>query len=191
MTDANHLMTKITLTIDYVRVGETFGALLFGLPPEFHTTYLFLPGDAREQVFPNQTPPVVEVTSSNQETLGAAVRVYQEAIDAHNLRIDTRKSLRTRLLAEAIIGQLEPPEVFISYSGYGDSGAVDECTPLENEELQGALEDFLWDILWTHHAGFENNEGAQGDVTWNLTDDQITINHGENVIQIAETVTVI
>jgi hypothetical protein len=41
--------------------------------------------------------------------------------------------------------------------------------------------------LWAHHAGFENNDGGQGDFTWAVGTDSICLVHADNVVVTEET----
>ena len=79
----------------------------------------------------------------------------------------------------------------VSYSGYGDSGAIDGCqyrdsagtrvdrttipTPLV-ESLENCVYEFL-------PAGFEINDGGQGTLTIDILKCTVTIQHQENFTQ--------
>lgn len=63
------------------------------------------------------------------------------------------------------------------YSGSGDDGCIDEvCPQPENIEVGNvkALEELVFDLL---PGGWENNEGSQGDITFDLITGEISINH--------------
>lgn len=64
--------------------------------------------------------------------------------------------------------------ITMEYSGYGDSGDIESCSVDDSD-----VAEFLWEMMWTKHSGFENNEGGNGTVTWDLKLDQITIEHRE------------
>lgn len=89
---------------------------------------------------------------------------------------ELRQTLRERLLARKLLDGEKFEEVEFIYSGYGDSGDIEECKPDEE-----GLSDFLWNRMWDLHAGFENNSGGGGEITWDLHDDVITINHYDTV----------
>lgn len=70
------------------------------------------------------------------------------------------------------------PCVTIDYSGYSDSGQVESIDPKE-ANIPG-LDDWAWQLAYDAHPGFENNEGGQGTLTWNVTTDTIELVHGDN-----------
>jgi len=73
------------------------------------------------------------------------------------------------------------------YSGYGDSGDVDDITDGMDHDLQQAVSLFVWDFAYSRHPGFENGEGGQGVFMWNIEADSIALDHGDNYIEIQET----
>lgn len=96
---------------------------------------------------------------------------------------------REELLKE--LREMKIDVVTCSYAGYGDSGQIEEIefqpkAELDND-LRNKLEDFFWDLLWAHHAGFENNDGGQGDFTWAVGTDSICLVHADNVVVTEET----
>lgn len=120
----------------------------------------------------------------NMEDFEAHQVIKAQQAAAHLKTI--RQTLREKLLVDALLNQDGEAEASMEYNGYGDSGQIQDCTS-DDEEVQ----EFLWDMMWALHAGFENNEGGQGTVTWNLTKDEITVDHGENFISTVDTVTVL
>lgn len=85
-------------------------------------------------------------------------------------------------------------EITASYDGWGDSGNVDdvEMQPAEKAavataEMKTRLQGFIWDIVYSLHPGFENNEGGQGEFTWRIAEDEIDISHGDNYTEISYT----
>lgn len=102
----------------------------------------------------------------------AALRAKEDAA-----LVVKRKDLRERLLADVLLGE-QTPEVEMVYSGYGDSGQI-ESGPSEE------VNEFLWDMMWSLHHGFENNSGGQGTVTWHLLKDEIHVSH-EDIIETTE-----
>ena len=84
------------------------------------------------------------------------------------------------LLVETGITHLEA-----DYDGYGDSGCVGDIavTPeLPFGGLEPALVDLIWDIVCSIHGGFENNEGGEGTLRWDLGDDVMTLNHADRYV---------
>ena len=94
-----------------------------------------------------------------------------------------REALRADLLALGA-DQLEG-----HYDGYGDSGNVEDISATKNGEpielpsdLMERLDYFIWSLGYNRHPGFENNEGGDGDVSWNLTDDTIELDHADRYV---------
>lgn len=108
--------------------------------------------------------------------------------------------MRTELLTK--LRELKIEKVDCSYYGYGDSGNVDTVTttPAINLEsvqmppmphpwradqmmertLGAALNDFFWTLAYNAYPGFENNDGGQGEVVWDITTDKIMLDHSYN-----------
>jgi hypothetical protein len=87
---------------------------------------------------------------------------------------DIRARLRLELLTGTFLGE-NGKTILLEYSGYGDSGGPEDCTP-DREDLK----DFLYSFVYSQHAGYENNDGGQGTVSWDLLNDVITLDHGSN-----------
>lgn len=90
-----------------------------------------------------------------------------------------RKLERVALL-EALRG-MEITSLEAWYDGYGDSGNVGEINlnPKTTDlgDLRVRMEDFIWGMAYGLHPGFENNDGAEGSFTWDVTADRIDIDH--------------
>ncbi len=95
-------------------------------------------------------------------------RDKQKSID------ELRPTLLEKLRAMTVTGELKNP-IVVTYSGYGDSGDIEE----KPDNLPEEAEDFIWDILTVHEGGFENNDGGRGEIHWDLIEDKITIDHTE------------
>ena len=90
--------------------------------------------------------------------------------------------------------------VCVAFNGYGDSGQIEDVTAKAGETeanlptadveiasaqfgtetisrsskpLADAIESFCYDLLESHHGGWENNEGAYGDFTFDIAADSI------------------
>ena len=92
----------------------------------------------------------------------------------------------------------------INYSGYGDSGQIESIEPelptdvdtglfytdwegnTHPKTLRHLVEDKFYPLLSTHFGGWEINEGSQGTIIWDVTNDKVTIQHEWNVISISE-----
>jgi hypothetical protein len=75
-----------------------------------------------------------------------------------------------------------------SYSGYGDSGAIDGVqyrdksgVRVEREKIPAALTEKLENVLYEFlPAGFEINDGGQGTLTLDAQTGRLTLQHQEN-----------
>ncbi len=109
---------------------------------------------------------------------------------------DLRKQLAAKLK------ELGATHVSVTYSGYGDSGQIDYVSTTPNVDRSGdfdvtthpwypnqtvqrtiddALTDFLWSLIDKHYGGYENNDGGQGEIEWNVVEDLITLDHSWNI----------
>jgi len=110
--------------------------------------------------------------------------------------IDTRYELVTRdsyseskiedkeIIEELVKWKSEGNEyVNIEFNGSGDSGYIDDNGYGDKGgryKLPAGLEDFLYNMLEREHAGWEINEGAQGEFKINTTDYTVGLNCGIN-----------
>jgi hypothetical protein len=86
---------------------------------------------------------------------------------------DIRQSLGDSLPEDGILT--------VTYSGGGDSGDLNGIFEETGDIIPTNVEDFCYNILARYHGGFENNEGGQGRIIFNLNDDVITIEHTDNL----------
>jgi hypothetical protein len=79
--------------------------------------------------------------------------------------------------------------VHIEYDGVGDSGQIENVryvgaqgkpvNPADQVAIgEDQLMDLFYDLLEARHPGWENNDGAFGEVEWDLTAD--TLHHSHN-----------
>jgi hypothetical protein len=76
----------------------------------------------------------------------------------------------------------------IQYEGYGDSGNVEDVTPIPAtvklaHGLNQRVETFGWDFAYALNPGFENNEGGYGSFEWNLETDKINVSHSNRYVE--------
>ena len=110
-----------------------------------------------------------------------AARIETAKREAEVAMRTTRNELLERLRT-AKIGKVEA-----QYDGYGDSGGVNQITGGMEDRLEEAVSSFVWDFAYGRHPGFENGEGGQGTLNWDITTDRITLDHGDNYIEVEQT----
>ena len=90
---------------------------------------------------------------------------------------DERAALLEELRAAGVI------RIEAQYDGYGDSGNVSDIieTPREVDVrcLMVRLTDFFWQVACDLHPGFENNDGGEGTITWDMASDRINVDHAD------------
>jgi len=89
-----------------------------------------------------------------------------------------RAALLSELRREALVTANSPTEFTVDFSGSGDSGNMDLCIP-EDSRVDTVFEYALNSFV---HFDWYNNDGGQGDMTWNITTDEITISGSYNEI---------
>lgn len=93
---------------------------------------------------------------------------------------------------------LSVTKVEAEVSGYGDSGYTEDmtffqaeevmCSSLVSEELTAWLDDFFYtNIAQAFIPGFENNEGGEVSIVWDVFNDKVTANGGYNEVVRSET----
>ena len=82
-----------------------------------------------------------------------------------------RKALRTKLLANVLVGEEQSLVFSADFDGYGDSGSIHSNTG--NEEVDRLLSKAV-DLYVTFD--WYNNDGGGGDITWLVMPDKIVIN---------------
>lgn len=140
-------------------------------------------------------PSVVDSATSDWETKRAA----QDRLHAE-LQPLNKAALFDALTAAGVT------LVVVSFDGYGDSGQIEnvevkagdtgvpmpECTiaiaeavwdqPEPNHttiSIADVIERFVYDLLTDTHCGWENNDGAYGDFTFDVTERTITLDYNE------------
>jgi hypothetical protein len=80
--------------------------------------------------------------------------------------------------------------VCINYDGCGDSGQIESVTYIDAQGksfnlasqvtiTEGQLMDLFYDLTQARHPGWENNDGAFGEFTWNLAADTLGHSHSD------------
>lgn len=75
-------------------------------------------------------------------------------------------------------GEMVLPEISIPYASPG-SGDGDDAIDRHTLPLSEAIETLCYDLLRQTHAGWENNDGAFGDFTFDVTARTISLDHND------------
>lgn len=88
-----------------------------------------------------------------------------------------RKTVRENIMAKAVLYPDTPLIYKANFDGYGDSGNchISYDYPEEVRQLLHGAVDVYVSFDWY------NNDGGGGDITWDVTNDKITINGYQNV----------
>ncbi len=114
-------------------------------------------------------------TTTTEEIRAGMAAAVRAATDAMR---ETRDELLGKLRAAGFT------QIEATYDGYGDSGDVNEITDGMERDLERDVSSFVWDFAYSRHPGFENNQGGQGVLTWDIAADKITLDHGDNYVEI-------
>ena len=75
--------------------------------------------------------------------------------------------------------------VIIDYDGEGDSGQIEGMAAFGDTDqpialagdLHDQIEDFAWRVLEVHHNGYEINDGGYGDITIDVANRTVVLDH--------------
>ncbi len=126
------------------------------------------------------------MSDHNPEMADFMRRVYAQREEHERSRASVFAGHRNTLIAKGVT------TVVCEYSGYGDSGGVENVIYLDEnnkpvsrsefaDTLDGDIRDYAEALL---PAGFEINEGGQGTVTLDLRSRTYTVDHGQNVTEV-------
>lgn len=116
------------------------------------------------------------IPAFDMNELMAFIAKQREEQAARNAK--TREGLVALLTAQGVT------QIEATYDAYGDSGNVEniDLTPDSvtlDETTDSNLRDLLWSVVYDLHPGFENNDGGDGEITWDLVEDTMSIDHRE------------
>lgn len=94
------------------------------------------------------------------------------------------RNAKDRAVLHAFLQSKGVTRVDAQYDAYGDSGNVEDITftpvtVMIETAQEEALRDFIWSMAYALHPGFENNDGGDGEVVWEIDEDKIQIEHRE------------
>ncbi|MEL6680859.1 MAG: DUF6878 family protein [Pseudomonadota bacterium] len=110
---------------------------------------------------------------------------HDAAYDALLEEMRVKREDALRVTRAALLPQLRALGITMiraSYDGEGDEGNVEGVDTVPHGidlpvDLDQRFRSFAWDVAYTQHPGFENNEGGRGVMTWDLTADSISLEH--------------
>lgn len=126
----------------------------------------------------------IEATSSV-----ALVRYHENAVEHVRRRLpEVARQLKSRGVCR----------VRVEYDGCGDEGQIThlECLdergqwidPFDEVQItEDALTDLFYDLIEARHPAWENNDGAYGELEWNLATDALLHRHHERFVDTSST----
>lgn len=130
--------------------------------------------------------------------LDAWEKKYLEDQAKEQARLQASKSVMLADLAMCSVAV-----AVVEYDGSGDDGSltgtsffgtVDEYAKFRDptrgrgaetvelsDEVREMIEDYAWDLLEAYYSGWENNEGATGEIIFDVNEGTVTIHHGVRV----------
>jgi len=77
---------------------------------------------------------------------------------------------------------LEILNCVVDVSGYGDSGEISNVADQDGKsfDVDGPIEDYVYDYLGSHYGGWEINEGSDGTFSFNLENKTLHVNFAWN-----------
>ncbi len=146
-------------------------------------------------MMPNETPPAASLFGAEWDQ---KERTYRERAKE---ALESNKQILFKLLASRGI-----TTVIVNFDGYGDSGQIEDIVAqigsatveLPGEQIEildpiwdsgevsqktcvprDAIEAMSYDFLEQTHSGWENNDGAYGDFTFDVAEGTITLDYNE------------
>jgi hypothetical protein len=69
----------------------------------------------------------------------------------------------------------------VTYNGSGDSGYMESSFEENNSAVPEGIEEWCYEELSNNFGGWENNEGSDGDFTFDFNTKIVTLKHTENI----------
>jgi len=128
-------------------------------------------------------------TEPNSDTSALADSLPTSSFSLEQYYRERLENMRRQLpVARLQLKDVDVARVSIEYDGCGDSGQIESITYLDGDGRQvdpsGKVEitsetlmELFYDLLETRHPGWENNDGACGDLEWDLAADSLLYAH--------------
>lgn len=162
------LQEEFPFTVTKIEDGEWHTVKIVGLTVDTDTFYSHILDISKD------TADTMIVGSQDPKTLAMFLRDMRSKMHQQLSTAARRVILRERLLSKVLLGESSEKTVQVEYSGYSDSGNIDSCSVNDPD-----VADFLWDVMYQNHSGFEINSGGNGTVTWHLIEDRICVTHND------------
>jgi hypothetical protein len=141
-------------------------------------------------IVPNDSEIIINYSNYVMETENTTIyKTFQELVDQPNPWYNQNAAKPgTKLLDPEYVNELKNKygdEIEFSYDGSGDEGWVRAQMATSNGvvNIDSDLEEMAYRVLDLFHGGWENNEGSNGNITLQLTDGTISIDHYMNYEQ--------
>jgi hypothetical protein len=147
-------------------------------------------GELYFNIVANKKELVVNYTNYGMNTEETSfTKTFQELADQPNPWYNQNaEKPGTKLLDPEYVNELKSKygdEIELTYEGGGDNGWVNDQMETSNGvfNVNSEIEDMTYRIIDLFHGGWENNEGSNGIITFQLTDGTITLTHYMNYEQ--------
>ncbi len=137
--------------------------------------------------------------------MAAAMARYHADRAAYERRSESAHPANKKALFDALAAA-KITQVIVTFDGYGDSGQVEDISALSGGEsialpkieitivraicgideitestmsVEDAVEQLAYDFLSETHGGWENNDGAYGEFTFDVEEGTITLDYNE------------
>lgn len=144
-------------------------------------------------------------TTPKHFDMAAAMARYHSDRAVYERRSESVHPANKKALFDALAAA-KITQVIVTFDGYGDSGQVEDISALSGGEtvdlptgeiniaravwgreditestmsVEDAVEQLAYDFLSETHPGWENNDGAYGEFTFDVETETITLDHNE------------
>jgi hypothetical protein len=203
---ANIVATKDNGTVVDLAAGTPITAMRDGREHRFDSLEAFVADYFSGELQHRPEPFLIDGTLDfHAEWGGLSQPISWEQRWAHEAQ-QKREALQTaKVPILSALAALGVAHVVITYDGEGDGGQIDTiiATSADEQEisldvhfggadekrtLRDAIDDLGWGCLDAYHAGFEINDGGYGEITIDVAEGTLTIDHNDRVVDVSNTV---